>query len=26
MIYDIVGVGPDGVAQNLNPITFQVTN
>ncbi|WP_437920619.1 gliding motility protein GldM [Sphingobacterium sp. LRF_L2] len=26
MIYDIVGVGPDGVAQNLDPITFQVTN
>src|SRR5690606_11060305 len=26
MIYDIVGVGPDGVAQNLNAITFQVTN
>ncbi|NGM62451.1 gliding motility protein GldM [Sphingobacterium sp. SGG-5] len=26
MIYDIVGVGPDGTAQNLNPITFQVTN
>ena len=26
MIYDIVGVGPDGVSQNLNPITFQVTN
>lgn len=26
MIYDIVGVGPDGVAQNLEPITFQVTN
>ena len=26
MIYDINGVGPDGVAQNLNPITFQVTN
>ena len=25
-IYDIVGVGPDGIAQNLNPITFQVTN
>ncbi|MCI0920432.1 type IX secretion system motor protein PorM/GldM [Sphingobacterium rhinopitheci] len=26
MIYDIVGVGPDGIAQNLEPITFQVTN
>lgn len=26
MIYDIVGVGPDGVAQNLDPITFRVTN
>ncbi len=26
MIYDIVGVGPDGVAQNLESITFQVTN
>lgn len=26
MIYDIVGVGPDGVSQNLEPITFQVTN
>lgn len=26
MIYDIVGIGPDGVAQNLEPITFQVTN
>lgn len=26
MIYDIVGVGPDGVAQNLEPVTFQVTN
>ena len=26
MIYDVVGVGPDGMAQNLNPITFQVTN
>lgn len=26
MIYDIVGVGPDGVAQNLDAITFQVTN
>lgn len=26
MIYDIVGVGPDGMAQNLEPITFQVTN
>lgn len=26
MVYDIVGVGPDGVAQNLDPITFQVTN
>lgn len=26
MIYDIVGVGPDGVSQNLDPITFQVTN
>ncbi len=26
MIYDIVGVGPDGMSQNLNPITFQVTN
>lgn len=26
MIYDIVGVGPDGVAQNLDPVTFQVTN
>lgn len=26
MIYDIVGIGPDGIAQNLEPITFQVTN
>lgn len=26
MIYDIVGVGPDGMAQNLDAITFQVTN
>jgi gliding motility-associated protein GldM len=26
MIYDIVGVGPDGVSQNLEPITFQVSN
>lgn len=26
MIYDIVGVGPDGVAQNLDAITFRVTN
>lgn len=26
MIYDIVGVGPDEIAQNLNAITFQVTN
>lgn len=25
-IYNIVGVGPDGVAQNLDPISFQVTN
>ena len=26
MIYDIVGVGPDGMAQNLEGIGFQVTN
>lgn len=25
-IYNIVGVGPDGVAQNLNDIAFRVTN
>lgn len=25
-IYNIVGVGPDGVAQNLDDITFRVTN
>jgi len=24
--YDIVGVGPDGVSQNLDPISFQVGN
>lgn len=26
MIYDIVGIGPDGISQNLEPITFQVIN
>jgi hypothetical protein len=25
-IYNVVGVGPDGTAQNLNDISFRITN